>query len=119
MFGMSSPACHPPRSSTITAPTSPPTLPASCTYRPTATSYLTTGCEFACPTTTSVWCISDAYVVLPCGCDRAAVSPTTVTRCPTASVHCPQCSTGWGIATITDPNCPSSTTETASATTTA
>ncbi|SPQ27406.1 977c37c1-1276-4ba3-a131-d19713aef281 [Thermothielavioides terrestris] len=51
------------------------------------------------------------YVVLPCGCSRAAVSPTTVTICPTRS-PCYQCTTGWGIATITDSNCPPSATPT-------
>ncbi|KAH6847990.1 hypothetical protein B0I37DRAFT_415681 [Chaetomium sp. MPI-CAGE-AT-0009] len=63
----------------------------------------------------SAWCIADAYVVLPCGCDRAAVAPTTVSRCPTASGNCFQCSTGWGIATITDSNCPPSATATPTA----
>ncbi|KAK4040567.1 hypothetical protein C8A01DRAFT_46122 [Parachaetomium inaequale] len=117
--GMSSPAC-PARTSTTKStsttptPTGPPTLPASCTYRPQATSYQTTGCDFTCPPQ-SAWCIADAYVVLPCGCDRAAVSPTTVTRCPTASANCFQCSTGWGIATITDSNCPPSATASATA----
>ncbi|KAL2144668.1 hypothetical protein VTI28DRAFT_8696 [Corynascus sepedonium] len=108
--GMGSPACPVPSSSRPIITTD--TLPASCTYRPTATTYQTSGCDFSCPTS-SVWCIVDAYVVLPCGCDRAAVSPTTVTRCPTTSANCLQCSTGWGIATITDSDCPPSATATA------
>ncbi|AEO71609.1 uncharacterized protein THITE_2021175, partial [Thermothielavioides terrestris NRRL 8126] len=119
--GMGSPACPAPSSSTPTATPStststststhagPETLPASCTYRPTATWYATSGCAIPCAT--SPFCIADDYVVLPCGCSRAAVSPTTVTICPTRS-PCYQCTTGWGIATITDSNCPPSATPT-------
>lgn len=58
-----------------------------------------------------------ALVVLPCGCTRAAVSPTVTTLCPTASSNCQfQCSTGWGIGTTTDSNCPGSATATAAPT---
>ncbi|KAH6622909.1 hypothetical protein F5144DRAFT_344929 [Chaetomium tenue] len=110
---MGSPAC-PARSSTTPTPSGPSTLPASCTFRPQATTYTNDGCDFKCPPQ-SAWCIADAFVVLPCGCDRAAVAPTTVSRCPTASGNCFQCSTGWGIATVTDSNCPPSATATATA----
>ncbi|KAK4144130.1 uncharacterized protein C8A04DRAFT_11844 [Dichotomopilus funicola] len=116
---MSSPVCsevsssHPASSSTPPATTTTSGgLPSSCTYRPQATTYTNEGCAFTCPPQ-SAWCIADAYVVLPCGCDRAAVAPTTISRCPTASYNCLQCSTGWGIATVTDPNCPPSSTATA------
>ncbi|KAK4154145.1 hypothetical protein C8A00DRAFT_14715 [Chaetomidium leptoderma] len=111
--GMSSPAC--PAKSSTTKPSTTTTstgLPASCTYRPTATWFATTGCDIPCPS--SPLCIADNYVVLPCGCERAAVSPTTVTICPTRA-PCMQCSTGFGIATITDSNCPPSSTASASA----
>ncbi|KAG7294247.1 hypothetical protein NEMBOFW57_004317 [Staphylotrichum longicolle] len=115
---MGSPACPAPSSkttqtSTTTSSSTSTGLPASCTYRPTATWYATTGCAIACPT--QPLCIADAFVVLPCGCSRAAVSPTTVTICPTRS-PCYQCSTGYGIATITDSKCPPSSTPTAQTT---
>ncbi|KAL2160275.1 hypothetical protein VTH06DRAFT_1448 [Thermothelomyces fergusii] len=118
-FAMSSPVGQASPFNTITASTSPSILPDSCTFRPTATKYQSTGCEFACPTTTSsVWCIADAIVTKPCGCDRVVVSPTTVTQCPTVSAHCRQCSTAWGIFTVTESNCPPSKTEAAAVATT-
>ncbi|KAK3901365.1 hypothetical protein C8A05DRAFT_16445 [Staphylotrichum tortipilum] len=107
---MSSPACPAKSSKTTTSSSTSTGLPASCTYRPTATWYATTGCDIACPT--QPLCIADSFVVLPCGCTRAAVSPTTITICPTRS-PCYQCSTGWGIGTITDSKCPPSSTPTA------
>ncbi|KAK4119978.1 hypothetical protein N657DRAFT_649551 [Parathielavia appendiculata] len=109
--GMGSPAC-PATSSNTKQTSSTSGLPASCTYRPTATWFATTGCDIPCPT--SPLCIADHFVVLPCGCSSAAVSPTTVTICPTRS-PCYQCSTGWGIATITDSKCPPSPTATKTA----
>ncbi|KAK4101338.1 hypothetical protein N658DRAFT_496214 [Parathielavia hyrcaniae] len=109
--GMSSPACHAP-SSTTKQTLSTSGLPASCTYRPTATHFATSGCDIPCPT--EPLCIADMIVVLPCGCDSAVVSPTTVTVCPTQS-PCFRCSTGWGIATTTDSNCPPSSTATQTA----
>ncbi|KAK4242173.1 hypothetical protein C8A03DRAFT_11614 [Achaetomium macrosporum] len=117
--GMSSPACPAKSSSTTVKSTTststtlgPQTLPASCTYRPTATWYATSGCDIPCPT--SPLCIADNFVVVPCGCTRAAVSPTTITICPTKA-PCNQCMTGWGIATITESNCPPTTTATSTA----
>ncbi|KAK0741652.1 hypothetical protein B0T21DRAFT_282824, partial [Apiosordaria backusii] len=45
-------------------------------------------------------------VIIPCGCTRASVVPTTTTICATAS-PCVQCKTGWGIYVTTQSNCAS------------
>ncbi|KAL2259475.1 hypothetical protein VTK26DRAFT_6844 [Humicola hyalothermophila] len=109
------PPTIPTRPSTLSTPTDSPTLsplPESCTYRPTATWFATSGCDLSC--SMEIDCVADFAVVLPCGCDRAAVSPTTTTICPTRT-PCYQCVTGWGIATVTDPRCESSGAATAAA----
>ncbi|KAK4662638.1 hypothetical protein QC763_605330 [Podospora pseudopauciseta] len=79
-------------------------LPASCTYRPTATWYKTSGCAVTCAT--SIRCNADFPVIVPCGCTRASVAPTTTSICPTAS-DCQQCTTSWGIYVTTQSNCAS------------
>ncbi|KAK4640248.1 hypothetical protein QC761_605330 [Podospora bellae-mahoneyi] len=43
-------------------------------------------------------------VIVPCGCTRASVAPTTTSICPTAS-DCQQCTTSWGIYVTTQSNC--------------
>ncbi|KAK4190302.1 hypothetical protein QBC35DRAFT_449499 [Podospora australis] len=77
-------------------------LPASCTTRPVATWYKTSGCEVNCNPTLN--CIADFALVLPCGCTLATAIPTTTTICPTRT-PCVQCQTGWGLITVTDPSC--------------
>ncbi|KAB5535356.1 hypothetical protein GE09DRAFT_358823 [Coniochaeta sp. 2T2.1] len=106
-------ACGPePTSTTIPKPTtttktphttSPTTLPASCTYKPTQTDWATTGCEIPCHPTG--YCFADYALTLRCGCTRMQVQPTTTTICPTQT-SCVQCATGWGIAIITESPCP-------------
>ncbi|KAK1768184.1 hypothetical protein QBC33DRAFT_47041 [Phialemonium atrogriseum] len=80
-------------------------LPESCTFEPTQTIWLTEGCDITCATDN--WCIADAAVTLPCGCRSVKVQPATTTICPT-SAGCIQCTTGWGIVTITE-SCPTAT----------
>ncbi|KAK0673480.1 hypothetical protein QBC41DRAFT_215014, partial [Cercophora samala] len=43
-------------------------------------------------------------VIIPCGCTRASVAPTTTSICPTAS-DCQQCTTSWGIYVTTQSSC--------------
>ncbi|KAL1871564.1 hypothetical protein VTK73DRAFT_2028 [Phialemonium thermophilum] len=88
---------------TTTAPST-SSLPDSCTFRPTQTIWATSGCAITC---NHEFCIYDAFVTLPCGCPSVRVQPTTTTLCPTQT-GCIQCTTGWGIATVTE-TCPSST----------
>lgn len=64
--GMSSPACSSPASKPTTSTSThagPETLPASCTYRPTATWYATTGCDIPCAT--NALCIADGQSPSP------------------------------------------------------
>ncbi|KAK4180002.1 hypothetical protein QBC36DRAFT_321235 [Triangularia setosa] len=79
-------------------------LPASCTYSPTATWYKTSGCAVNC--VTSIRCNADFPIIVPCGCTRASVAPTTTTICPPAS-GCHQCTTKWGLYVTTQSNCTS------------
>ncbi|KAK0651332.1 hypothetical protein B0T16DRAFT_77200 [Cercophora newfieldiana] len=82
----SSPSAIPTTTPKTTTPTSP-----DCTYRPTATAWSTTGCEFNCPT--QAYLAIDYLATIPCGCDntRVAVRPTTTTLCYTK----PNCQGQW------------------------
>ncbi|KAK0635102.1 hypothetical protein B0T17DRAFT_30801 [Bombardia bombarda] len=96
-------------SSTWWTPTSTPTslsLAASCTYRPTQTFLSSSGCAFSC--TATAQCTMDAALTKPCGCTSVVVRPVTTTVCPTRS-PCIQCTTGWGIAIVSESPCPATT----------
>ncbi|KAK4450952.1 hypothetical protein QBC34DRAFT_459338 [Podospora aff. communis PSN243] len=107
------PPCHnPPPPTTLTTTTT--TLPASCTTTPTQTFYSSSGCSLSCSTG---FCITDAAVTISCGCSRVAISPTTITVCPTKT-PCYQCYTGWGTFFVTE-TCPPTSAVVAAATPTA
>ncbi|KAI7781916.1 hypothetical protein LA080_014097 [Diaporthe eres] len=82
-------------------------LPSSCTLRPTQTITATTGCPTSCSTYADN-CWWDYGVELECGCQRMTVEPVTETVCPTVT-SCVQCTTAWGITTITPTTCPTPT----------
>ncbi|KAK0626127.1 hypothetical protein B0T14DRAFT_509214 [Immersiella caudata] len=95
-------------------------IPPECTYRPTATKWHTTGCEFNCPT--SYYLAIDYLAPIPCGCShsRIAVRPTTTTLCYTQSGCQGQWDSGWMVGlSIHESNCPGSTTGSAVSGTTA
>ncbi|KAL2116997.1 hypothetical protein VTJ04DRAFT_9165 [Mycothermus thermophilus] len=91
--------CKPKTSSAVVTDT-----PDNCVFRPEATWYKPTGCDIEC--TSTVPCIADAAVTVPCGCSSVQVKPTTTTLCPTHTSQCEtQCQTGWGIATFYETGC--------------
>ncbi|KAK0622640.1 hypothetical protein B0T14DRAFT_514190 [Immersiella caudata] len=98
------PPCYnlPPQTTLTTTTTT--TLPASCTTTPTQTFYSSSGCALSCSTG---FCVTDAAVTIPCGCSKVAISPTTITVCPTKT-PCYQCYTGWGTFFVTETCAPTS-----------
>ncbi|KAH8761212.1 hypothetical protein F5883DRAFT_130122 [Diaporthe sp. PMI_573] len=82
-------------------------LPSSCTMKPTQTITATTGCPTPCATWANN-CWDDRAVELECGCPSMTVQPVTETVCPTVT-SCMQCTTGWGLITVTPTNCPTPT----------
>ncbi|KAK4455577.1 hypothetical protein QBC34DRAFT_390308 [Podospora aff. communis PSN243] len=100
-----------PSLTTTTRPQTTDSIPPECTYRPTATSWYTTGCEFNCPA--SSYLAIDYLAPIPCGCShsRIAVRPTTTTLCYTKSRCLGQWDAGWMVGlSIHESNCPGSTT---------